>query len=268
MSELLRILVVDDEAHIRDVVQYALEREGFAVETAVNGEEALVAMRAGFDLVVLDILMPELDGLTLCRRVRESSAVPIIFLSSRAEELDRVMGLELGGDDYLVKPFSPRELVARVRTVLRRAAAPRAAASILSFGALVLDVSRHQASVRGVPVALTTTEFAILQALLSESGRVMTRADLVERVYQVETHVTLRTMDTHVRRIRAKLRSRGVNAIETVHGVGYRAAQPPPRCEGQEARPSPQCEGQEARPSPRGEGQEGLPGGRPQRTRQ
>jgi two-component system, OmpR family, response regulator len=228
VSDTPRILVVDDELHIREVIQYALEREGFAVELAENGEQALERVHGGFDLVVLDILMPELDGLSFCRKVRTSSAIPIIFVSSRAEEIDRVIGLELGGDDYLVKPFSPRELVARIRTVLRRSAAPRAStASALEFGPLIVDTSRHQASVGGVPIALTATEFAILHALLSEAGRVLSRADLVARAYQAETHVTLRTMDTHVRRIRGKLRRLGVHAIETVHGIGYRAAAPP-----------------------------------------
>jgi two-component system, OmpR family, response regulator len=227
VSETPRILVVDDELHIREVIQYALEREGFAVELAENGEQAIERVHGGFDLVVLDILMPELDGLSFCRKVRASSAIPIIFVSSRAEEIDRVIGLELGGDDYLVKPFSPRELVARIRTVLRRSAAPRPSTAILTFGPLLVDTSRHQASVGGVPIALTATEFAILHALLSEAGRVLSRADLVARAYQAENHVTLRTMDTHVRRIRGKLRRLGVHAIETVHGIGYRAAAPP-----------------------------------------
>jgi two-component system OmpR family response regulator len=207
-----RILVVDDEAHIREVIQYALVREGFAVELANDGADALARLGDGVDLVVLDILMPELDGLSFCRRVRQTSSVPIIFVSSRAEELDRVVGLELGGDDYLVKPFSPRELVARIRTV---------------FGRLVVDAARHEATVDGEPIPLTATELAILHALLAERGRVLSREDLVTRAYANETHVTLRTMDTHVRRIRGKLLAFGLSPIETVHGVGYRAAAPP-----------------------------------------
>jgi two-component system, OmpR family, response regulator len=223
-----RILVVDDEAHIREVIQYALERDGFAVELAADGARALDLLgTSDFDLVVLDILMPELDGLSFCRRVRESSAVPIIFVSSRAEEADRIVGLELGGDDYLVKPFSPRELVARIRTVLRRVSAPRPTADVVAFGPLVIDAGRHLATVGGEAVPLTATEFTILHALLSERGRVLSRADLVRRAYQAHTHVTPRTMDTHVRRIRGKLRRFGLSPIDTVHGVGYRAASRP-----------------------------------------
>jgi two-component system OmpR family response regulator len=222
-----RILIVDDEAHIREVIQYALERDGFAVEAAADGAEALARLDDGFDLVVLDVLMPELDGLSLCRRVRETSSIPIVFVSSRAEELDRVVGLELGGDDYLIKPFSPRELVARVRTVLRRARGPGPAADRLVFGRLVIDVARHEARVDAEPVVFTATELTILCAVLGDRDRALSREDLVARAYETETHVTLRTMDTHIRRIRRKLRRFGIDPIETVHGVGYRAARPP-----------------------------------------
>jgi two-component system OmpR family response regulator len=231
MTRQARILVVDDEAHIREVIHYALDREGYAVELAADGAGALARLPEGFDLVVLDILMPELDGLSLCRRVRQGPAatarLPIIFVSSRAEELDRIVGLDLGADDYLIKPFSPRELVARVRSVLRRAASETPADERLTFGALVVDTARHEARVGGEPLAFTATELAILCALLADRGRVLSREDLVDRAYTTETHVTLRTMDTHVRRIRAKLRPFGLEPIETVHGVGYRAASPP-----------------------------------------
>ena len=225
-----RILVVDDEQHIREVMQYALEREGFAVDLAVDGQEAMDRLSGDHDLIVLDVLMPELDGLSFCRRVRETSSVPIIFVSSRSEELDRVVGLELGGDDYLVKPFSPRELVARIHSILRRARSSTAqatSAQVVSFGPLVVDLRRHEVRIGDHEISMTATELAILHALLAESGRALSRQVLIDRAYTCQTHVTLRTMDTHVRRIRAKLRPYGLAPIETVNGVGYRAARQP-----------------------------------------
>lgn len=220
------ILVVDDEPRIRDVVEYALRREGFTVLLAKNGEEAL-ALAATHDiaLIVLDVLMPELDGLSVCRTLRASSNVPIIFLSSRGEEVDRILGLELGGDDYLVKPFSPRELTTRVRAVLRRTSgAPMAqAAGVVSLGPIELDRHKHEVRAAGQRVQLTVTEFAVLEALLGQPGRLFTRAQLIERAYADEHHITERTIDTHVRRIRSKLRPWADDVIETVHGLGYKA---------------------------------------------
>jgi len=225
-----KILVVDDEPHILDVVRYALEREGFAVETARDGRAALEQMaRAAADLVVLDILMPEMDGLSVCRTLRQQGSVPIIFLTSRSDEVDRVVGLELGGDDYVTKPFSPRELVSRVRAVLRRARPTTGAAQAdpqlcsVQHGPIEVDVERHQVRVAGREVALTVTEFNLLLALLERPGRVLSRDQLIDRAYAFDNHVTERTIDTHVRRIRAKLRELGADPIETVHGVGYKA---------------------------------------------
>jgi len=222
------ILVVDDEPRIRDVVQYALEREGFRVICAADGSDALARMEsAAVDLVVLDILMPELDGLSVCRAIRKHSSVPIIFLSSRAEEIDRIMGLELGGDDYVTKPFSPRELAIRVKTVLRRMSPQSAGESaVVTHGAIEMDPSKHEVRVRGERLSLTVTEFAVLQALLERPGRVLSRAQLIDRAYDHDNHITERTMDTHIRRIRAKMRPWGVDPIETVHGLGYKAGEP------------------------------------------
>jgi two-component system OmpR family response regulator len=236
-----RILIVDDDAHIREVIQYALVKDGHTVELAESGEAAWTRLQAGgqpgaqpegIDLVVLDVLMPGLDGLSLCRRLRATAGggPPIVFLSSRGEELDRVLGLELGGDDYLPKPFGPRELVTRVNAVLRRVARPASPATggRVAHGPVALDTARHEASVGGTRVDLTVTEFGILRALIEAGGRVLTRGQLIERVREDEYHITERTVDTHVRRIRAKLRPHGFDPIETVHGLGYKAAPAPP----------------------------------------
>src|SRR5688572_9949945 len=224
------ILVVDDDAHIREVVQYTLERDGHAVVAAKNGVEALARASDGaIDLVLLDVLMPELDGLAVCRKLRAAErAVPIIFLSSRGEEVDRVLGLEMGGDDYVTKPFSPRELAARVSAVLRRTTAAPAPdpAGVVTRGRLVLDLPAHELRVDGAAVELTVTEFAILRALLEHPGRVWSRTQIIARVRADDFRMTERTIDTHVRRIRAKLRGYTLDPIETVHGLGYKAKIP------------------------------------------
>ena len=220
------ILVVDDDGHIREVVRFALSRAGHTVREAEHGRAALQAFaERAPDLIVLDIVMPEEDGLATCREIRKHSRVPIIFLSSRDDELDRVLGLELGGDDYVSKPFSPRELIARVSAVLRRtaaAAAAPAAVQVLQNGGLRLDLERHRCDLAGRELVLTVTEFDLLRALLSAPGRVLSRAQLIERAYEGDHHVTERTVDSHVRRLRKKLSDAGVDPIETVYGVGYR----------------------------------------------
>jgi two-component system OmpR family response regulator len=244
------VLVVDDEARIREVVEYALVREGFRVTLAVNGLQALeLAEREPPDLIVLDVMLPELDGLEVCRRLRKRSPAPVLFLSARSEEVDRIVGLELGGDDYLSKPFSPRELVARVRAVLRRfeealanAAArhansePAAALATASGRAaharqtplchdrVEIDFERHEVRCGGMLVDLTPTELGVLAALLDRPGVVLTRAQLMERGYTDSAIVTERTIDTHIRRIRRKFRVHGFDPITTVHGVGYKAS--------------------------------------------
>ncbi|MCK6586353.1 MAG: response regulator transcription factor [Polyangiaceae bacterium] len=232
------ILVVDDEARIREVLLYALQKEGFRVSAVADGRAALEAVEAGgIDLVVLDVMLPELDGLEVCRRIRAKGRVPILFLSARGEEIDRIVGLELGGDDYLTKPFSPRELVARVRAVFRRVEAPSDSSSsqapqasskdekrhILGQGLLKLDLERHEARYDGRLVPLTATEFGVLGALLERPGVVLSRAQLMQRAYRYDNLITERTIDTHIRRIRAKFRAVGGDPIATVHGVGYKA---------------------------------------------
>jgi two-component system, OmpR family, response regulator len=219
------VLVVDDDAHIREVARFALARAGHAVELAHDGELAYTRLaRGGIDLVVLDVLMPELDGFALCRRLRASGRVPIVFLSSRGEEADRVLGLDLGADDYLAKPFSPRELVARVAAVLRRTAERQLPAPqpVLAIGAVTIDRDRHELRAGGQPLDVTATELRLLGSLAAHPGRVLSRAQLIAAVYGDDHHISERTIDTHVRNLRAKLAAAGADVIETVHGVGYR----------------------------------------------
>ncbi len=225
------LLVVDDDRHIREVMRFALEKAGHKVTEAENGSAGYELFRAQpFDLIVLDIVMPEDDGLELCRKIRRESALPIIFVSSRDEELDRVLGLELGGDDYVTKPFSPRELSARVAAVLRRV---RGRGSELEVGRkstpeltlrhadVLLDLARHACHVGGRELVLTVTEFALFRALLEAPGRVFSRAQLVEQAYGAGHYITDRTVDSHIRRLRQKLGA-AADLVETVYGVGYR----------------------------------------------
>lgn len=218
------ILVVDDDPHLREVVTYALGRAGFTTRSARDGRHALAEVaRSRPDLVVLDVMMPELDGLEVCRQLRASGRLPIVFLSSRDEEIDRVLGLEMGGDDYLTKPFSTRELVARVKAVLRRTApAPELDNTVLEVSSVRLDRAQHRAFVGATELTLTATEFELLAALLSHRDRVLSRSQLAEHTYGHGHHVADRTLDSHVSRLRRKLRAGGHDPIESVRGVGYR----------------------------------------------
>jgi two-component system, OmpR family, response regulator len=225
-----RILVADDDGHIREVVRFTLAQAGHEVVEAKDGAAALAEFAKGaFDVVVLDIVMPDLDGLEVCKQLRASSRVPIVFLSSRDEELDRVLGLELGADDYVGKPFSPRELLARIKAVLRRVREPASAvdSALLRYGELAIDRSRHRCLVRGVEVVFTVTELALLSVLLASPGRVFSRDELVNRAYGDDHVITERTVDSHVRRIRQKLALHEVDVVETVYGVGYRLREGP-----------------------------------------
>lgn len=220
------ILLVDDDPHLREVVRYALARDGHDVREAENGLEALASFeRAPPDLLVLDVLMPELDGLGVCRELRKTSNVPILFLSSRGEEMDRVLGLDMGGDDYLTKPFSTRELVSRVRALLRRAHGGAPPSDELSHGAIRVDPASHRVFVGTTELDLTVTELRLLAALVRHPGRAFTRTALVELAYDGPHHVSDRTVDSHIRNLRAKLRDAGQDGvIETVHGLGFRLA--------------------------------------------
>ncbi len=221
------ILVVDDDVHIRQVITFALEKSGFRTIEAADGGRALEHFaREAPDLVILDIVMPELDGTEVCRRLRAQSRVPIVFLSSRDDEIDRILGLELGGDDYVTKPFSPRELVARVRAVLRRTSdepgEPADGPRTIRHGHLTLDLDQFKAFWDSREIVLTVTELGIMRTLIERPGKVFSREDLMSAAYDPRTVVADRTIDSHVRRVRAKLRAVGADPIETVHGAGYK----------------------------------------------
>jgi DNA-binding response OmpR family regulator len=223
-----KVLVVDDEPNLVDLVRGYLEHEGFEVAVATDGPSAVESARTfGPDLIVLDLMLPGFDGLEVCRRVRQFSDAYVLMLTARAEEIDRIVGLEVGADDYLTKPFSPRELIARVKAMLRR---PRSASSVptdlpapLVFGALIIDESRHEVSMRGELVALTPREFSLLATLATQPGRVFTRAQLLERVWGAE-YYDEHVVDVHVANLRHKLAddARQGTLVQTVRGVGYR----------------------------------------------
>jgi two-component system, OmpR family, response regulator len=222
-----RVLVVDDDPHIRQLLAFAFAKAGMEVSEAGDGEEALASAALAMpDLVVLDITMPRLDGLEVCRRLRANSEVPILFLSSRDEEIDRVLGIELGADDYVVKPFSPREVVARAKAILRRtaphAAAPAQAAA-LRQGLLVLDTEGWIARWNGAEVALTVSEFNLLKALAAAPGRILSRDQLIDQLHGPGFAITDRTIDSHIRNLRRKFADAGGDdVVETRAGVGYR----------------------------------------------
>jgi two-component system OmpR family response regulator len=219
-----KVLVVDDDPHIREVVCFTLHKSGFSTVEAADGEAALeLFRREAPDVVVLDILMPELDGIGVCRVLRRTSSVPVLFLSSKDDEVDRIVGLELGADDYITKPFSPRELAARVRALLRRVDGTfENRQAVVHAGALRLEPASLQAYWNDLPLNLTYTEFCLLKMLAANPGRVLTRDTLMQSAYEQPRVVSDRTIDSHVRRLREKLAQAGGSPIHTVHGVGYR----------------------------------------------
>ncbi len=220
------ILVVDDDPHILEVISFALERAGFALTAAKDGKQALEKFQSSDpDLIVLDISLPEMDGLDVCREIRKTSAVPILFLSSRDEEIDRIIGLEIGGDDYVSKPFSPRELVARIKAILKRTAPVEQTAEpdTLKVGGVSLWPDQHRVEFSGVPVDLTATEFQMVRAFLRRPQIVRDRNAIIDAAYADNIHVSDRTVDSHIRHIRLKFQEAGCDSIiETVHGVGYK----------------------------------------------
>ncbi len=219
------ILVVDDKANVRTLVREYLTAEGFRVVTAENGQNALYAARQEKpDLVLLDIMMPEMDGYEFIRAYRRESSIPVILLTAKMEETDKVLGLELGADDYITKPFGMKELVARIHAALRRAGSPVAPSTVLRVGEIALDKESHQVTVGGRPVRLTPSEFDLLTALMAAPGRAFSRLDLLEHLDGVAFEGAARSVDIHIRNLRTKIESEPSRPhyIETVFGVGYR----------------------------------------------
>ena len=227
MLEPTRILLVEDEPSLVETVRYALEREGFGVTVARDGREALDRFAAEPpDLVILDLMLPAVSGLDVCRRIRESSMVPIVIVTAKDAEADKVAGLELGADDYVTKPFSVRELVSRVRANLRRSqmAMPDAAGDVLTGGPIRLDAARHEVTVRGDPVAFPPKEFELLESFLRSPGRLLTRERLIQRIWGGDYVGDTKTLDVHVKRLRQKI-ERDPHEPEhllTVRGLGYK----------------------------------------------
>lgn len=220
------ILVVDDESSTTDFVGFALRREGYSTDIVRSGEEALaMASQGHYDLFILDIMLPGMDGYELCRRIRANTDSPVLFLSARDTELDKVVGLEIGGDDYLVKPFGVHELVARVRALLRRGAAQAAQApSVVTSNGITLDEDAHTASGAHGEIDLTPREFELLACLMKNAGKVVCREDLLRDAWGWEYLTETKTVDTHIKRLRDKISAAGYDAglVETVRGYGYR----------------------------------------------
>jgi DNA-binding response OmpR family regulator len=218
------VLVVEDEKKISDIVRAYLEKEGFRVRVAENGNEALTLFRESPDIIVLDLMLPDMTGEELCSTIRESSEVPIIMLTAKSGEEDRIKGLGIGADDYLVKPFSPRELVARVKAHLRRAGKTRKKILSYNSGSLRMDLERHEVVKEGSPLQLTLTEFKILTALAENHGRILSRNQIVNIVQGYDFEGYDRTIDAHVKNLRHKVEkdSKSPEFIQTVYGVGYK----------------------------------------------
>lgn len=223
-----RILIVEDDRHIARLVKYNLEKEGYGCRVSITGEDALdVLDRESVDLAILDIMLPKMDGLETCKRIKQDSklsSIPIVMLTAKGEEVDRIVGFELGADDYIVKPFSPRELVLRVKAILIRGRPKESVQEILSAGGLKVDVPRHKVTVGKKEVKLTAMEFKLLATLIRRKGRVQSRDRLLDDVWNLEADVTTRTIDTHIKRLRQKLGAAGT-LVETVRGHGYRLSE-------------------------------------------
>ena len=222
-----KILVVEDEASFSEALEFLLGKEGFSVVTADTGTEALRKFdQGGIDLVLLDLMIPEVSGTEVCRQIRTKSRVPIIMLTAKDSEVDKVVGLEIGADDYVTKPYSSRELVARIRAVLRRNSgeALEHETGVMAVGVIRMDVDRHQVTVNGAPVSLPLKEFELLEFLMRNAGRVLTRMQLIDRVWGSDYVGDTKTLDVHIKRLRAKIESDPANPtlIQTVRGLGYK----------------------------------------------
>jgi len=220
-----KILVVEDDGHISKLIKYNLEKAGFDCVTTISGEGALeILEHESLDLIILDIMLPQMDGLETCRCIKQNenfSSIPIIMLTAKGEEVDKIVGFELGADDYVVKPFSPRELLLRIKAILKRGKTKNKEKDILSIGKLKIDIPRHKVAIKNKEIKLTHFEFDLLLTLVKRKGRVQSRDKLLEDVWDISADVTTRTIDTHIKRLRAKLGKTG-DLIETIRGIGYR----------------------------------------------
>ena len=224
---MVRILIVEDESSFSEALEFLLSKEGFSIVSAANGSEAITKFeQGGIDLVLLDLMIPEISGTEVCRQIRAKSKVPIIMLTAKDSEVDKVVGLELGADDYVTKPYSTRELVARIRAVLRRNSGESAIGDIgiMTAGPVRMDTDRHQVAVNGVNVSLPLKEFELLEFLMRNSGRVLTRVQLIDRVWGSDYVGDTKTLDVHIKRLRAKIEVDPANPIfiQTVRGLGYK----------------------------------------------
>ncbi|MFM1938007.1 MAG: hypothetical protein RLZZ320_865 [Actinomycetota bacterium] len=222
-----KILIVEDESSFSEALEYLLGKEGFSVITADNGSEAIRKFdQGGIDLVLLDLMIPEVSGTEVCRQIRAKSRVPIIMLTAKDSEVDKVVGLEIGADDYVTKPYSSRELVARIRAVLRRNAGEgiENEPGVMTVNSIRMDIDRHQVSVNGIPVSLPLKEFELLEFLMRNAGRVLTRMQLIDRVWGSDYVGDTKTLDVHIKRLRAKIETDPANPtiIQTVRGLGYK----------------------------------------------
>ncbi len=220
----MKILIVDDDPRLRDLVRLAMERAGFSVITAADGQVCLTHLsREAPDLIILDIGLPEMDGFETCRRIRQRSEVPVLFLTARDDEIDRIVGLELGADDYVTKPFSPRELVARVRAILKRSSPAQAGSAVLQQGGLSLDPATRICRAGSGEIPLTATEFRLLACLMEAAGRLIPREELTAAIWGARSRISGRTLDSHLRNLRQKLAAAGLSeVIDTRHGQGFR----------------------------------------------
>ena len=227
MNSPKHILIVDDEADLLELVSYNLRKDGFIVDSASDGETALTKVRKGkYDLAILDLMLPGIQGMELCRILRNDSktaGLPIIMLTAKGEEVDRILGLEMGADDYMTKPFSPRELIARVKAVLRRSTEKPVHEKILKTGDIEIDTERYTVSIKGKPVKLSATEFKLLLFLAERKGKVFSRGQLLDAIWRDEAFVEPRTVDVHIRRLRANIEEDPAHPgyIKTMRGIGY-----------------------------------------------
>ena len=219
-----KVLIADDDQVVHEALGIYLKAEGFEVVDAFDGVSAIESITPEVVLCVLDIMMPKMSGIEVCREIRKTSQLPILMLTAKGEEIDRIVGLELGADDYIVKPFSPREVVARIKAVLRRASEqPKSDSSVITYNGLTIDLKSYTVTLRNQPVICTPKEIEILHMLASNPGQVFTREQLLSRVWGYDFAGETRTVDTHIKRIRAKLDSTGLGwSIKTIYGVGYK----------------------------------------------